>query len=290
VAVTAGALAAVLGFLAFVPWPCHTYAPGMLQTPEGARIVAGDDGYVTQFLVESGQAVRRGDALVRLTSPELELRIAAAEARLRQSRSEEGAALERGGTSLLVARRRRAAAEAQLADLRQRHRDLTARAPVDGVWVSPRAGDMFGDLVARGTPLGQIIRPPAFEFVAVVAQADSARLFAFPDPPAEIRLTGQAGEVIPVDAVTLIPGKQSVLPTAALGWSAHGPVKVVATDPDGLKTAEPYFRAVARVSARATAAMLHGQTGTIRFTTGSEPLLSQGWRRFRQLLQQRYQL
>ena len=38
------------------------------------------------------------------------------------------------------------------------------------------------------------------------------------------------------------------------------------------------------------AVLLHGQTGRIRFTTGTEPLLQQGWRRFRQLLQQRYQI
>lgn len=290
VAVTAGIAAVVLGFLAFVPWPYHTYSPGMLQTPESARVVAGDDGYVEEFLVESGQAVHRGDPLVRLTSPELQLKITAAEARLRQTRGQENAALEKGGANLRVVRRRREAAEAELADLLLSKKDLVARAPLDGIWVAPRAGDLYGDLTARGAVLGQIIQPPAFEFVAVVSQADSARLFAFHNPPAEIRLAGQAGKVIAVESVTLIPGKQTLLPTSALGWSAGGPVKVDSADPDGLKTTEPYFKAIARVRAGAPAALLHGQTGLIEFTTGSEPLLAQGWRRFRQMLQQRYQL
>ncbi len=290
ITVTVGALVVVLGFFAFVPWPYHSYAPGMLQTPESARVVANNDGYVEEFFAESGTDVHRGDPLVRMASPELELKITAAEARVRQTRSQENAALEKGGAILRVAARRREAAEAELSDLRRRRQDLVIRASLDGTWAAPRAGDMYGQLTARGTLLGQIIQPPRYEFVAVVSQADSARLFAHGNPPAEIRLAGQAGEPIAVEQVTLIPGKQTILPTAALGWNAGGPVKVLTTDPDGVKTVEPFFKAIARVKPGATAALLYGQTGMIEFTTGHEPLLVQGWRRFRQLLQQRYQL
>lgn len=290
ISITAGALAVILAFLAFFPWPYHSYAPGMLQTPEEAKVVANANGYITELPVESGRTVHRGDLLVRMASPELELKITAAEARVRQGRAQENAALQKGGANLRVVQRQREAAEAELADLRVTQRDLEVRAPINGVWVSPRQGDLYGDLTARGTLLGQIVQPPEYEFVAVVSQEDSARLFASGNPPAEIRLAGQAGEVIPVDRVTLIPGKQNLLPTAALGWNAGGPVKVVANDTDGVKTVEPYFKAIAHVRANAPAALLYGQTGTIRFTTGKEPLLMQGWRRFRQLLQQRYQI
>lgn len=290
IAVTAGVLAAVLGFLAFFPWPSHTYAPGMLQTREQARIFAGTDGYVAEAAAVSGQPVAAGDLLFRLESPELVLRLSAADARVRQVRLQENVAREKGGAGIRVLQRRREAAEAELAELQQRRRDLEVRAPLAGVWVSPRARDLVGELVARGRPLGQIIQPPGFEFVAVVAQDDSSRLFAHADTPAEIRLPGQAGRVIPVAQVRFVPGRQSLLPTAALGWNAGGPVKVQADDPDGLTTAEPYFKAIARVGLPGEAALLHGQTGFIRFTTGTEPLLRQGWRRFRQLLQQRYQI
>ena len=290
ISITAGAIAAVLAFVAFFPWPYYTYAPGMLQTPVSARVAAGADGYIEEFAVESGQPVQAGDVLVRMGSPELGLKIAAAEARLRQTRALENAGLERGGANLRVVRRRREAAEAQLADLVQRRQELVVKAPIGGVWVAPRAGDLYGNLSARGTVLGQIIQPPEFEFVAVVAQADSSRLFAYGNPPAEIRLAGQAAAAIPVDQVTFIPGKQTTLPTAALGWNAGGPVKVSPSDQGGVTTVEPFFKAIARVKPGSPAALLYGQTGMIRFTTGSEPLLVQGWRRFRQMLQQRYQL
>ncbi len=290
IGVTVALAGVILGFLAFYPWPHHTYAPGVLQTREQARVYTATDGYLSEFVAASGSEVRAGDLLARMTSPELKLSLDAADARVRQVRLQENVALEQGGANLRVLRRQREAAETELAELRRRERDLEIRAPLDGVWVSPRLGDLVGELSARGRQLGIIIHPPAYEFIAVVAQDDSARLFAHAKTTAEIRLRGQAGHAIAVDQVQLVPGRQNTLPTAALGWNANGPVKVQAGDPDGLQTAEPYFKAIARVGTTGDAALLHGQTGLIRFTTGTEPLLQQGWRRFRQLLQQRYQI
>ncbi|MDB6166266.1 MAG: Peptidase family [Lacunisphaera sp.] len=290
IAVSAGLLAVVLAFLSFYPWPNHTYAPGMLQTRESSRVVAGTDGYVRELVVESGLPVHTGDVLVRMASPELELNITAAEARVRQIQAQENLALQRGGAGLRVLRRRREAAEAQQADLLLRRDALVIHAPLDGLWAAPRAGEFVGELVPRGRLLGQVIQPPDFEFVAVVAQEDSSRLFAYGNPPAEIRLAGQAGEVVGVDRVTVIPGKQNTLPTAALGWTAGGPVKVVPGDREGDTTSEPFFKVIAHVRPGTAVQLLYGQTGRIRFTTGTEPLLQQGWRRFRQLLQQRYQI
>jgi len=290
IGVTVALAGVILGFLAFYPWPHHTYAPGVLQTREQARVYTATDGYLSEFVAASGSEVRAGDLLARMTSPELKLSLDAADARVRQVRLQENVALEQGGANLRVLRRQREAAETELAELRRRERDLEIRAPLDGVWVSPRLGDLVGELSARGRQLGIIIHPPAYEFIAIVAQDDSARLFAHAKTTAEIRLRGQAGHAIAVDQVQLVPGRQNTLPTAALGWNANGPVKVQAGDPDGLQTAEPYFKAIARVGTTGGAALLHGQTGLIRFTTGTEPLLQQGWRRFRQLLQQRYQI
>lgn len=289
VAVTVGLAGALTAFLAFFPWPHHTLAPGVLQTREQARVYTAADGYLAEFTAPSGSPVRAGDLLVRMANPELELRLQAAEARVRQVRLQENVALQEGGASLRVLQRLRETAEAELADLRRSQRELEIRAPLDGLWVSPRAGELVGELSPRGRQLGIVIQPPDFEFVAVLAQDDSARLFAHPEPVAEIRLPGQAGRPLPVAQVQLVPGRQNFLPTAALGWSAGGPVKVQPDDPDGLRTAEPYFKAIVRVRPPDEAALLHGQIGQIRFTTGTEPLLRQGWRRFRQLLQQRYQ-
>ncbi len=290
VAVTAIGVGAIVAFLALYPWPHHTYAPGVLQTREQARIYTLSDGYLTEFTATSGTAVRAGDLLVRMTNPELNLRLAAAEARVRQVRLQENVALETGGASLKVLQRQRESAEAELAEVLEQRRGLEIRAPIDGIWVTPRAGDVLGELTARGRQLGIVIRPPHFEFIAVVAQDDSARLFAHSDPVAEIRLPGQAGRPVAVSAIQLVPGRQNLLPSAALGWSAGGPVKIRADDPDGMRTAEPYFKAIARIADAGGAALLNGQVGYIRFTTGTEPLLQQGWRRFRQLLQQRYQI
>ncbi|MCW5549894.1 MAG: biotin/lipoyl-binding protein [Opitutaceae bacterium] len=290
IGVTVGTLAVIMAFLAFFPWPHHTYAPGVLQAREHATIFSGADGQLAAFTAVSGQPVRAGDLIAEMTNPELELRLAAAEARVRQARLQENVALEQGGANLRALRTKREAAEAELADLVQRRRDLEVRAPLAGVWVAPRAADLNGQLIARGHLLGLVIQPQEFEFIAVVPQQDSSRLFAHTDTTAELRFRGQAGQVVPIGQLQLVPGRQNVLPTPALGWSGGGPVKVRPDDPEGLQTAEPYFKAIARVSPSADTVLLHGQTGYIRFTTGKEPLLRQGWRRVRQMLQQRYQI
>lgn len=290
IGVTVGALVVLIGFLGFFPWPNHIYAPGVLQTGEQAQIFAGADGYVTEVTKESGQPVAAGDVLIRMASPELEFKRSAAEARIRQLRLQENQAREKGGPTIRVLQRKREAAIAELAEINQQRRDLEIRSPLAGIWGSARAEDLLGELIARGRTVGQVIQPSAFRFVAVIAQDDSALLFAHPDAAAEIRLPGQAGDVISVKDVQLIPGRQSMLPSAALGWAAGGPIKVVASDNNGLTTAEPYFKAIVKVGSSGEAILLHGHTGFIRFTAGTEPLLQQGWRRFRQLLQRRYQI
>ncbi len=290
VGVTVGLFAAIMAFLLFFPWPHHTYAPGVIQTREHARIYTGTEGYLSEFTARSGQTVRTGDLLARMLNPELALRLTAAEARVRQARLQENVALEQGGANLRALRSQREAAEAELADLRQRQRDLEIRAPLDGIWVAPRAQDLGGELLARGRPVGLVIQPPDFEFIAIVPQRDSSRLFAYPDTAAEIRFSGQAGQPVSITQLQLIPGQQNLLPTPALGWMGGGPVRTNPEDSEGLQTAEPYFKAIARVADAGDTRLLHGQTGYIRFTTGKEPLLQQGWRRFRQLLQQRYQI
>jgi putative peptide zinc metalloprotease protein len=94
----------------------------------------------------------------------------------------------------------------------------------------------------------------------------------------------------------VVPGRQDVLPSAALGWAGKGPVKVQLDDPRGIQAAEPFFMVIARVqppSARDAALMpllWHGRTGVVRFDLPASPLLVRWTRAFRQMLQQRYQI
>ena len=94
----------------------------------------------------------------------------------------------------------------------------------------------------------------------------------------------------------VVPGRQDLLPSPALGWNASGPVRVRLDDPRGLRAAEPFFLLVARVAPPKVAhaddpqVSWHGRTGVIRFDLPWAPLLVQWGRSFRQLLQSHYQL
>jgi putative peptide zinc metalloprotease protein len=96
--------------------------------------------------------------------------------------------------------------------------------------------------------------------------------------------------VLAVPDVQVIPGEQRQLPSPALGWRGGGEVPVEMDDERGSKTAEPYFKVIARLPTDAGLQLFDGVSGRMRFDLGSEPLLT-GWtRRLWQLLQKRYQM
>jgi putative peptide zinc metalloprotease protein len=151
-----------------------------------------------------------------------------------------------------------------------------------------------GANVPRGTPLGAVIDPQEFEFVATVLQADADKVFGSAtslagaeSQGAEVRLRGQAANRISVNEWKSVSGGQQRLPSPALGWMAGGEVPVTNNQPD--EATEPFFEVHAAL-ASSNGTLLHGQSGEIRFDLPSEPLLPRWWRRFRQLLQKRYQV
>ena len=106
----------------------------------------------------------------------------------------------------------------------------------------------------------------------------------------EVRLFGQAGIKLNVDEYQIIPFQHERLPSAALGWLGGGEVPVSVRDETGLQTSEPFFQIYARTKFDKIAALYHGRSGKLRFTLSPEPLLVQWIRKFRQLLQKRYQI
>jgi putative peptide zinc metalloprotease protein len=135
-----------------------------------------------------------------------------------------------------------------------------------------------------------IVDHEAFLFSAVVSQSESSRLFANEITDAEVRLSGQAEKVLNILDYTFIPYEHETLPSAALGWGAGGEVAVSDSDESGLQTAEPFFQIYAGLVQVPEVTFLHGRSGYIHFRLPSEPLFTQWFRSFRQLVQKRYQI
>lgn len=288
--VTIGGIGVLLLLLGLVPFPNHFRAPGVLESREWTQVLNESPGYVESMPAEPGTRVTRGQALVKLTNRELDFDMAAARAnfeevqsRLRQAMTEESANLKPLNSLLDSARKR-------IDRLQADQEALIIRARQDGTWVAPQVQQFVGRWLVRGSDLGLLVDPSSFRFKATVAQEEGDGLFAGRIPSAEVRLAGQAGAVLSVGELQIIPAEKRQLPSAALGWAAGGEVATVPNDTQGLQTIEPFFEVRADVKPNAAAAMLHGRAGKIRFELAPEPLLRSWARRFRQLIQKRYQV
>ena len=294
IAVSAVIALLLLGLLQFVPFPSHFRAPGVLQARQWTQVVNEAAGEVAELVAPPGQPVRAGDPLVRFRSRELELEVAQARSAQAEVESRLRAVLPHDASNLKPLLAMLAAATNRVAKLQADALSLVVRARHDGLWIAPELKDGVGRWLARGTPLGLLVDPASFQFTATVRQEEAAELFTQTLPRAEIRLAGQAGEVVETGSWKVLPGGQRMLPSPALGWHGGGEIAVAQDDPQGTKAAEPFFEVRAEVSsAAATAASLstlHGRSGKIRFDRKWEPVLPRCVRSLRQLLQKRYQL
>jgi putative peptide zinc metalloprotease protein len=290
VAVSAALAAVIVGVLQFVPLPNHFRAPGVVQSREWTQVVNETAGHVAELLAPPGQAVRAGQVLVRLSSAELEIDLTHARAAQAEIETRLRAALAGDAASLKPLLGQFEAATNRVAKLLADREALIIRARHDGLWVAPELKDSVGRWLARGTPIGLLVNDASFQFTATVPQEEAEPLFARGLSRAEVRLHGQAADVLIVTNWQVIPGSQRTLPSPALGWQAGGEIPVAPDDPHGVKSAEPFFEVRAELPVTKSAALLHGRSGRIRFDEAWEPLLPRWMRSLRQLLQKRYQL
>jgi putative peptide zinc metalloprotease protein len=288
VAVTLALAAVILALLAVVPFPSHFRAPGVLQARQRTEVINEVAGSFEKILASPGARVSAGQPLLQLKNPELDLELANARARLEETQARLRFAMKEATADLKPLHSRLEALTNRLAKLLADRASLTMTARHDGVWVAPRLEDYVGRWLARGTPLGLVLDPSAFDFVATVQQEDVDAVFARRIPGAEVRVFGQAGAVLPVARWKVVPGAQHTLPSAALGWLAGGEIPVAPDEPS--QALEPFFEVEAAVPSSGDMALLHGRAGKIRFDLEPEPLLPRWIRRLRQLLQKRYQL
>lgn len=280
----------VLLIVGVIPFPHRFRAPGILHAEKYTKVIAATAGYVDSIEVPSRTQVAQGQLLLKLKNPELDLQLAAGAAEREATLALERKVMREAPARIAPVRRRLDAVERHIGKLVEDAADLEFHAHQSGLWVSPRATDYPGLWVPRGSAVGEIVDDRSFEFLAVVPQEDARELFGQAIQSAEIRFPGDAQTAVRVTSWRVVPSRQDVLPSPALGWGGGGPVRVQNEDSRGVRTAEPFFLVVAKVDRNPSVAMLNDRTGFVRFSLPWEPLLKQWVRGFRQLLQERYQL
>lgn len=290
VGIVLAAVAVVIVLFQVIPFPHHFRAPGVVEARTWSQVVNQAPGALAELLVQPGTPVKTGQPIARFSNPELELALAAAHASKRETEARLLQAMRMETANLKPLRSVLESVEKRVARIESDRAELTVRARIDGIWVAPAIEEGIGRWLAKGTPLGLIVDPSSFEFVATVLQEDVDRLFSQGIQGAEIRLLGQADEVVSASNLRKIPAEKRNLPSPALGWAGGGEVPVSSQDPEGQRAAEPFFEVHADMLARPEVALVHGRAGKIRFDLPSEPLLPRIVRRFQQLLQKRYQI
>lgn len=279
-ATVAAGFALLVGLVALLPLPQATRAEGVVTVPEGAQLRAGTDGFVAELLAADGEAVRRGQPVLRLADPALIAERASVASRL--------VALDVGWQQALFttpSRAQQLAAEAErlqgdLARLDERVAQLELRAPADGTLVLPAARDLPSRFAARGTVLGYVLTgepvalrvPVSEDDVDLVRRQTREVAVRFADAPARPRHATLLREV---------PAAAERLPSRALGDRGGGAWVTDPSDADGLRTLAPVF--VVDLTVPGTVVERIGGRAWVRFDHGSAPLAAQAWRRARQV-------
>jgi putative peptide zinc metalloprotease protein len=290
VGVTVVLTAMMLLLLGVIPFPNHFRAPGVLDAREWSQVVNETAGRLEAVLTQPGSHVVPGQPLARLVNPELDLELRDARARLEEVEARLLDATAHETADIKPLSRRLAAVTARITRLEADQQALTIRARHEGVWMSPDIHEYVGRWIVRGSKMGLVINPNAFEFRATVVQENVNNLFGRDFRGAQVRLFGQVDKVLVVRELRVVPAEQRALPSPALGWVGGGEIPTAPDDAEGRIAAEPFFEVKADAPLQEGLALLHGRTGKMRFELDPEPLLPRGIRRLWQLLQRRYQL
>ena len=292
---TVGATGAVavlaLLLLAGVPVPDRIRAAGVVEASHFRQVHADTAGFIAEVRAEPGGEVKKGQVLLRLQNIDLDFELRAARTQREQLLAQELRAMSTTTPDVAPLKRQREAVDALIAELERQRAALTLVAPMDGVWSVPGADVASGRWVARGMPVGAVVDPRDWRFVAVLPQV-STHLFDNEVRQAEVRLRGEEGVNVLGADVRIVPFETGKLPSPALGFPGGGEIAMSPQDAQGLTAAEPFFRIHARLPAHGAEVprLAHGRLGTMRLTLDDRPLLFQWERSVRQFLQRRFRV
>ena len=280
-ALVSAALAALLGVLLFlVPVPSWTSAQGVVAIPEQAVVRAAVDGFVTRVLARPGAAVRRGEPLATMGDPVLESRERTLEGQLAELesryQSERQVRLVRAQMTLDQLR----SAQAELARVRERLRDLTLRAPVDGDFALAGAEDLPGRFLKQGTPIGYVVADARLTARVVVPQ-QQVELVRSRTQRVRLKLAERLEETHASRILREVPRASDRLPSAALTQAGGGEAALDPRAGAEARSLQTYFEF--EIELPAQRAFLLGGRAYVRFEHDAESLGAQAWRWLRQL-------
>jgi putative peptide zinc metalloprotease protein len=258
------AAAAILCGMA-IPWSHRSIRSEVLLQPgRTLRIEAPEDGIVTAVNVREGDAVRKGDVVLALSSPPVDTRIAALSAESGRLTGEVGRLRTAGDArGAFSGQTRKTAVDVELQGERDQRDRLAVRSPAAGKILTPRPGDLEGRFVKAGTLLAEI--GDCRTLTAAIPVTERLLTDLTPGQVVSVQLRGRPFPTLRGRLVSIAPATEAASgpasPNEALRPSEH-PEKFVALaafdNPDG--------------------SLLPGSSGRAKIETVRASLLARGGR------------
>lgn len=148
--------AMIVFFLFLVPLPHTTVADAVLEPKIGSVVRSQGQGFVSEILFKNGDVVERGEALIKLSEPLLDVERSIAQAELDDAKLRlEMIPLDDANARSLWAEQLNFY-QARIDELRHRSDDLFVRAPSNGLLVFPNQRELLGRLLRQGEVIGAI--------------------------------------------------------------------------------------------------------------------------------------
>ncbi|MBP0484426.1 hypothetical protein [Sagittula salina] len=286
-----GVVALLVAALTLVPVPDSRRLEGVIEAARRTVVVATVEGEITTLPDRSGAEVTEGALLLGLRNPDLHDRAAEIAAALQSNAARETQARANGGFALAAIAEERRELENRQAENAQDRARLTQVAPHDGTWVMGKRAFHPGNWVTKGEPVGTLIDERGLKFLGVLQQGAAYGIGTLTPDRVSLRIEGQRGTEVAVDALTIVPWSQKDLPSAALTPMGGGGTSIEADDPQRLQSVERFFLLTATLNRAAfPEGVMDGRTAWLRMQLPPRPLAAQGWERLRQFFQQRYKL
>ena len=286
IGVSLGLVAAVLGFLLFVPTPYHTFAQGVVWLPEESLVRARSKGFLVEFLQQPGVSVAQGDPLARCTDPQLLSDLGVAEAKVAQWTAIYNDQLVTDRLKAAITLDTLGAERANLASIQQRVRDLMVRARTDGTFLVPQMGDQEGRFLREGDLLGYVVGP-ALPIVRVVVPQDAIDRVRVAANQVKVKLIDQPAITWTGHIVRAVPSADEMLPSKALAVDGGGDIATDPREQRGPKAMQRMFQFDVQLDADPHFTQF-GQRVYVRFAHENEPLFVQWYRGIRLLFLSRF--
>ncbi|MCC6579219.1 MAG: PqqD family peptide modification chaperone [Phycisphaeraceae bacterium] len=288
--VTAGFIVIVGGGLGVWPVPEHRRAEGIVESAKAGEVVMQSDGFVTKVLVDAGQHVEQGQALIEAENPVMDAHRAELVAQLNQMQLARRKALPTDPVAMRAAEAKAQSIAEELQDIDRRLSDLVLRSPQSGTLIGDPMQQLQGRFIKRGQVIAKVADLTDVRVTALVSQSQSADAFFSKIQKVELRSVSRRQVAMASHLIKAFDSGRTELPHPALGTSGGGTIAMDPSDPKGHRVLRPQFELWLHwpdTAADKDIPALLGQRVYVRFTLPPRPLLDQWLRRIRMVIRDR---